>query len=272
MVSLGPGDLECLTPEARKALENARVVIGYRLYLELIAPLLRDQEVIPSGMMTEVARCQTAIERARQGQRVALVSGGDAGIYGMAGLVLELAAAQGLCVGKKGDGDKVDFFLEVIPGIPALAAGAALLGAPLMHDFACISLSDLLTPWELIEKRVKAAAAGDFVVVLYNPRSKKRHWQLARVVELLLELRDPSTPVGIVRQARRPGEEVILTTLEKLPQADVDMLSLVIVGNSQSFRFGNHLITPRGYLTKYPRGEAPRNQGQPLPAAPDPKG
>jgi precorrin-3B C17-methyltransferase len=259
-VSLGPGALECLTLEAREALAAAQVVVGYHTYLELIAPLLQGKEVVSSGMKAEMARGQAAILRARQGERVALVSSGDAGIYGMAGLVLELAAAQGLRVSTPEAAGEADFILEVIPGIPALAAGAALLGAPLMHDFAVISLSDLLTPWEVIRKRVVAAAEGDFVIVLYNPKSRKRDWQLAQVVDLLLSHRNPDTPVGVVRRARRPGEEVGLTTLRKLPEETVDMQTLIIVGNSQTFRYGDYLITPRGYLAKYqvPSGERPR--------------
>jgi precorrin-3B C17-methyltransferase len=169
----------------------------------------------------------------------------------MAGLVLEMCAAQGLKVGPPEAAHEVDLYLEVIPGIPALAAGASLLGAPLMHDFAAISLSDLLTPWEVIQRRVEAAAQADFVIVLYNPKSKKRDWQLKAVVELLLRHREPSTPVGIVRQAMRPEENITLTTLKKLPEQEVDMQSIVFVGNSQTLQYGGYMITPRGYLAKY---------------------
>ncbi len=226
-------------------------MVGYQTYLDLIAPLLTHQVVVATGMKAEVKRCQAAIDRALAGERVALVSGGDAGIYGMAGLVLEICAARGLKVGRSETGEAVDFYLEVIPGIPALAAGAARLGAPLMHDFAAISLSDLLTPWEVIRRRVEAAAQGDFVLVLYNPKSRKRHWQLQAVAELLLKHREPHTPVGLVSRAMRPGEEVLLTTLEKLPEQQVDMQTIVIVGNSQTFCYGSYLVTPRGYLAKY---------------------
>lgn len=227
------------------------MVVGYQTYVELIAPLLTHQEVVATGMKAEVKRCQAAIDRALSGQRVALVSSGDAGIYGMAGLVLEICAARGLNAGRADAGNTVDFYLETIPGIPALAAGAALLGAPLMHDFAAISLSDLLTPWEAIQRRVEAAAQGDFVMVLYNPKSKKRDWQLAAVVDLILKHREPRTPVGLVRRATRPGEEIQVTTLEKLPAQEVDMQTIVIVGNSQTFCYGPYLVTPRGYLAKY---------------------
>lgn len=259
IVSLGPGAPEYLAPQARAALADSQVVVGYQTYLALIAPLLGHQEVVATGMKAEVQRGQTAIDRARAGLRVALVSGGDAGIYGMAGLVLELCAAQGLRIGSPAADHPVDFYLEVIPGIPALAAGAALLGAPLMHDFAAISLSDLLTPWEVIRQRVQAAAQGDFVIVLYNPKSRKRDWQLPAVVEILLQYRRPQTPVGLVHRATRPGEEVVLITLKDLPGQKMDMQSLIIVGNSQTFRYGDYLVTPRGYLAKYsiPEQEEP---------------
>lgn len=225
--------------------------MGYQTYVDLIGSLLTHQEVVATGMKAEVKRCQTAIDRTRSGQNVALVSSGDAGIYGMAGLVLEICAAQGLKVSQPGADREADLFLEVIPGIPALAAGAALLGAPLMHDFAAISLSDLLTPWEVIERRVAAAAEGDFVIVLYNPKSKKRDWQLRAVAEIILRHRSPRTPAGLVHRAMRTGEEVLITTLGKLPEQQVDMQTIIIVGNSQTFRYGDYLVTPRGYLAKY---------------------
>ncbi|MDD3582190.1 MAG: precorrin-3B C(17)-methyltransferase [Desulfobacca sp.] len=250
-MSLGPGAAEYLAPKAREALEAAQVVVGYQTYIDLIAPLLTHQEVVATGMRAEVQRCQSAIDRARSGQRVALVSSGDSGIYGMAGLVLELCAAQGLRLGQAKTDRDADLSLEVIPGIPALAAGAALLGAPLMHDFAVISLSDLLTPWEVIQRRVEAAAQGDFVIVLYNPKSQKRDWQLPRVVELLLRHKEPHTPVGLVRRASRAGETIVVTTLENILEQPVDMQAIIMVGNSQSFRYGPYLVTPRGYLGKY---------------------
>jgi precorrin-3B C17-methyltransferase len=250
-VSLGPGFPEYLIPRAQNALEQAQVVVGYQTYIDLIRPMLGNQEVVATGMKAEVKRCQLALEHARAGRRVALVSSGDAGIYGMAGLVLDMCAAQGLKVGPPEGQVNVDFYLEVIPGIPALAAGAALLGAPLMHDFASISLSDLLTPWETIEKRLELAAQGDFVVVLYNPKSKKRDWQLGAVRDLLLRHRDPMTPVGIVSRAMREGQATTITTLQDLMQSPVDMQTIVVVGNSQTYAYGPYMITPRGYLNKY---------------------
>jgi precorrin-3B C17-methyltransferase len=231
------------------------VVAGYRTYIELIEPLLTGQEVVATGMKAEVKRCQAAIDRALAGDRVALVSSGDAGIYGMAGLVLEICAARELKVAPPDTEAEVDLHLEVIPGVPALAAGAALLGAPLMHDFASISLSDLLTPWETIVKRLELAAQGDFVIVLYNPKSKKRHWQLGSVRDLLLRYKDPETPVGLVCRAMRQGQETTITTLQELLQHEVDMQTVVIVGNSKTFTYGSYMITPRGYLDKYQVGE-----------------
>jgi precorrin-3B C17-methyltransferase len=227
------------------------VVAGYRTYVELIEPLLVHQEVIATGMKAEVQRCQAAIDRALAGERVALVSSGDAGIYGMAGLVLEICAARNLKVSPPETAAEVDFHLEVIPGVPALAAGAALLGAPLMHDFVSISLSDLLTPWEAIQKRLELAAQGDFVIVLYNPKSKKRNWQLGAVQELLLRHKPPETPVGIVSRAMRQDQTVTITTLDNLTKEPVDMQTVVIIGNSQTFAYGPYLVTPRGYLNKY---------------------
>jgi precorrin-3B C17-methyltransferase len=256
VVSLGPGFPEYIIPRAQAALDAAQVVAGYHTYLKLIEPFLTHQEVVASGMKGEVKRCQAAIDRALAGAQVALVSSGDAGIYGMAGLVLEICGARGLKVGPPEGGGEVDFHLEVIPGVPALAAAAALLGAPLMHDFASISLSDLLTPWETIQKRVELAAGGDFVIVLYNPKSKKRDWQLAAVRELLLKVKDPATPVGIVSRARREGQEVVVTTLGEMLQHPVDMQTVVIIGNSQTFTYGPYMITPRGYLSKYRVTEA----------------
>jgi len=264
VVSLGPGFPEYIIPQAKAALDEAQVVVGYRTYIDLLAPLLSHQEVVATGMKGEVKRCQAAIDRAEQGARVALVSSGDAGIYGMAGLVLEICAARELHVGPPQSAGEVDFHLEVVPGVPALAAAAALLGAPLMHDFAAISLSDLLTPWETIQKRVDLAAQGDLVMVLYNPQSKKRDWQLAAVRDLLLQVKDPATPVGIVSRAMREGQEVVITTLADMPKHPVDMQTVVIVGNSQTFTYGPYMVTPRGYLNKYRVSEAGTGEEDPV--------
>ena len=239
VVGIGPGGAEHITPAASAAIAAAAVVVGYATYLELIPELLVGKQVVSSGMMKEVERCRQALELAAAGQTVALVSSGDAGVYGMAGLVLELA-----------EGSAVE--IEIVPGISAVQAAAARLGAPLMHDFAVISLSDLLTPWELIRRRLLAAAAADFVVALYNPRSKGRLTQLEEARQILLRHRPAQTPVGIVRNACRSGESVVVTDLAGLAEQAVDMLSLVIVGNSTTRLDGRgRMLTPRGYAGRY---------------------
>ncbi len=222
---------------------RSEVIVGYKTYIDLIGPeFLEGKEVISTGMKGEIQRCQLAIEKALDGRDTALVSSGDAGVYGMAGLVLELLAEYGLL-------DLIE--LEVIPGIPALCAAAALLGAPLMDDFAVISLSDLMTQWEVIQERVESAARGDFVIVLYNPRSRKRDWQLSRVRDIVLSHRDRDTPVGIVRNAARDGEAVQITTLAGMDESPVDMLSIIFIGNSRTRVARGRMITSRGYFTKY---------------------
>ncbi len=242
MVGIGPGGLEHLSVLAMQTLKEAEVVVGYKTYIDLIYSLVEDKEIISTGMRGEIARCEMAIEKARSGRNTVVVCSGDSGIYGLSGLILELL-------------DRMEFVeeieVEIIPGIPAFVAASSLLGAPLMHDFVCISLSDLLTPWEVIEKRIKCAAEGDFVVVLYNPRSKKRQWQLPRALEILKGYRQGSTPVGIVRNAMRKGEQVVITSLEKVREGEVDMFSILIIGNSSSLTIGDKIVTPRGYLKKY---------------------
>ena len=239
LVGSGPGSLDLLTGDARRALAEATVWVGYGLYLDLLEPLRRPDQLRWDGQLTEErARCALALELASQGLNVALVSSGDSGIYAMAGLALELWLAQAA------DG-RPSF--AVHPGISALQLAAARAGAPLMHDFCTISLSDRLTPWAVIERRLQAAAAGDFVVALYNPRSQGRDWQLARAQELLLEGRPAGTPVAIARQLGRADEAVSLHTLGELPVEQVDMLTLVLVGNSTSYAKDGRMVTPRGY-------------------------
>ncbi|QGY41965.1 precorrin-3B C(17)-methyltransferase [Pseudodesulfovibrio cashew] len=246
-VSLGPGDESLLTPAARKALERADVVAGYKGYIELVPPaLLEGKEVVSTGMMGEVERAREAVERARSGKRTAMVCSGDAGIYAMAGLLLEILEAEGLL-------DAVPF--TMIPGVAAFNAAAALLGAPLMHDFASISLSDLLTPWEVIEKRLRLAAQADFVIAIYNPRSKKRSDHLDKALAVIGESREPSTPVGVVGRAYREGQDVRLTTLDKVDVEGVDMQTVLIVGNSATRAAGKRMLTPRGYHRKYAIGD-----------------
>jgi precorrin-3B C17-methyltransferase len=243
VVSLGPGDPDYMAPRAKKALIDAQVIVGYRTYMALIEPaILEGKTTISTGMTDEIRRCQLAIERARNGQDTAVVSSGDAGIYGMAGLILELMEEQRLM-------EQLE--VEVIPGIPALSAAAALLGAPLMHDFAAISLSDLLTPWEVIQSRIEASAKADFVLVIYNPRSKKRQWQLGQALDLIRRHRSGQTPVGIVKNAMRKGQSIQITTLSRLDESRVDMLSILVVGNSHTRIAGGKMVTPRGYREKY---------------------
>ena len=242
IVSLGPGEPDYLAPRAKGVLKDASVIVGYRTYMQLIEPeILEGKETLETGMTDEIRRCQMAIEKVLEGKDTAVVSSGDAGIYGMAGLVLQLLEERKLL-------GEVD--VEVIPGIPALSAAAALLGAPLMHDFAVISLSDLLTPWEVIQSRVEAAAKADFVIVLYNPKSKKRTWQLDRAIEMISEHRSGETPVGLVRNAMREAQAVRITTLSHLDKSEVDMLTILLVGNSQTQIMGEKMVTPRGYEIK----------------------
>ena len=221
---------------------DARVIVGYRTYMRLIEPsVLEGKETIETGMTDEVRRCQMAVEKILEGKDTAVVSSGDAGIYGMAGLVLQIMAEEDLL-------NRAE--VEVVPGIPALSAAASLLGAPLMHDFAVISLSDLLTPWEAIQSRVEVAAKTDFVIVLYNPRSKKRTRQLDKALEVISEHRGGETPVGLVKNAMREGQSVQMTTLSRLDKSKVDMLSILLVGNSRTQIIGNTMVTPRGYEIK----------------------
>jgi precorrin-3B C17-methyltransferase len=241
VVGLGPGAADLMAPRARAVLEAAEVVVGYRTYLDLVRDCLNPaSEVLSSSMMQEIDRCRTALSIAGQGRRVALVCGGDPGIYAMAGLVFELARTTDAAVP-----------IDVIPGIAALNSCAAILGAPLMHDFAAISLSDLMTPWDLIERRLTAVAAADFVVVIYNPKSKKRTDQIVKTREIMLAHRSPDTPVGIVSGATRENESVRLTTLELMLGGEIGMQTTVIIGNSQTFAWRGKMVTPRGYGRKY---------------------
>ena len=238
LIGLGPGDSDHLTFRARKVLEISDVVIGYKKYLSQIAELIPQKEILPSGMGGELERAKLAFELASSGRKVALVSGGDPGIYGMAGAFFEFLEMK-----KKAP----NFGIEVVPGVPGLCAASSLLGSPLSCDFACISLSDLLVPWEVIAERLRKAAEGDFVIVLYNPASKGRREQLLRASKIILQYRPPSTPVGFVRNAFREGEEVKLTDLKHLPELKADMSTIILVGNSSSFKLDKWMVTPRGY-------------------------
>ncbi|MBE9155416.1 precorrin-3B C(17)-methyltransferase [Nodosilinea sp. LEGE 06152] len=240
LVGTGPGDLNQITPAAKGAIARADAVIGYGLYIDQIRPLCRPGQIVePWPITQERQRADRAIDLARWGLSVAVVSSGDCGIYGMAGLVLEQLQGSGW------DGETPS--VEVFPGISALQAAAARVGAPLMHDFCAISLSDLLTPWEVIVKRLEAAAAADFVVALYNPKSKTRTEQIAIAHRIFMAQRSPDTPVAVVKSVYRPDEVIHRTTLADLLEAPIDMLTLVLIGNQSTQRHGPWLITPRGY-------------------------
>ncbi|SDG72011.1 cobalt-precorrin 3 C17-methyltransferase [Selenomonas sp. WCT3] len=242
VIGIGPGSLEDMTPRARKAIEAAEVVAGYNTYIKLVESLLMGKKVIGTAMMQEIDRCRMAVDEAAAGRDTVVVSSGDAGVYGMAGLVLELILQR-----EKAQRPE---FGGVIAGVSAVNAAASVLGAPLMHDFAVISLSNLLTPWELIRKRVEMAAQGDFVTALYNPKSKKRVKNIEEVREIMLKFRDPKTPVGIVTAASRDKETKVISTLEDFTQEDINMFSLVVIGNSQTYVKDGWMITPRGYQNK----------------------
>ena len=228
-------------------------IAGYRTYIELIRPLIVDQEIISTGMTREIERAEAVLDAALAGKRCAIVSSGDAGIYAMAGLVLELCRLKGIAIHKPGTPaeSRGGLLIEVVPGIPALAAGAALLGAPLTHDFAAVSLSDLLTPWDTIARRIEAAAAADFVIVIYNPRSRRRKDNLDRACDIILRHRPPQTPVGVVTGAMRVNQRVGIATLADLPDMHVDMQTTLFVGNGDTTVYRDFMITPRGYSDKY---------------------
>ena len=238
VIGIGPGSLIDMTERAKAAITEAEVIVGYHTYIKLIEALIADKEIIGTGMRQEIDRCKAAVEAALT-KNVVVVSSGDAGVYGMAGLVLEMV----LNLPK----DKRPAF-DVIAGVSAVNAAASVLGAPLMHDFAVISLSDLLTPWELITKRVDFAAQADFVIALYNPKSHKRVENIVEVQKIILNYRNKNTPVGIVTGASRENESKIISTLEQFTDAEINMFSLVIIGNSQTYVKEDYMITPRGYL------------------------
>ena len=235
VTGLGPGAADQMTIRARKVLEKCPVIIGYTVYIDLIREEFPDKTFLSTPMRKEADRCRMAFAEAQKGQDVAMVCSGDAGVYGMAGLICE--------VGK----DYPDVGIEIVPGITAASGGAAVLGAPLMHDFAVISLSDLLTPWEKIERRVRAAAEAEFVLCIYNPSSKKRADYLRKACEMILEYRNPETVCGIVRNIGRDGETYEILSLEQLRDTQVDMFTTVFIGNSNTMELNGRMVTPRGY-------------------------
>ena len=237
VVGIGPGSEEDITPAVRAAITRSDVVVGYKYYFNFIQSVIHPgTECIDTGMKKEKDRAALAFEYAEQGKTVCVVSSGDAGIYGMAPLVLEM---------KREKASPVE--VEILPGISAFQKGAALLGAPIGHDFCIISLSDLMTPWEKIERRIEAAASADFVTAVYNPKSEGRYWQLHRLKEIFRQYRSPENPVGFVRQAGRDEQEIKITTIADFDPEEVDMFTIVIIGNSQSYAWDDKIITPRGY-------------------------
>ncbi|MDR2846013.1 MAG: precorrin-3B C(17)-methyltransferase [Candidatus Methanoplasma sp.] len=236
VVGFGPGSREDMTLRAVNAILDADLIVGYTTYIDILKAYFPDKKYKNTGMTGEIDRCRTAVKDAVSGLSVAIVSSGDSGIYGMAGIVYQVAEELG-----------ADVPIDVIPGITAASSAASLLGAPLMHDTAIISLSDLLTPFDLIMKRVDCAGVGDMIVALYNPKSNTRTEHLSKALDVLLKYRSPETPVGIVRNAGRADEKVTITTLGGLNDADVDMFCTVIIGNSQTYASQGKMITPRGY-------------------------
>lgn len=244
LVGIGPGHYSHMTHRACEAIAEADVVVGYVTYIKLVTDLLEGKEVIRKGMTEELDRAVHALDRAREGKKVALISSGDAGVYGMAGPTYEVLFQAGWT-------PESDVEVEVIPGASAINACASLVGAPLTHDFCSISLSDLLTPWPVIARRLDAVAASDFVVALYNPKSGRRTQQIVQAQQLFLRHRRPDTPVVVVKSAYRRRQNIEFSTLGKMSECDIGMLSTVLIGNSHTFVRDGLMITPRGYANKY---------------------
>lgn len=250
ITGIGPGSKEDITPAVLEAMQKADSIVGYKYYFQFIEPYVKPGcECIDTGMKKERERAEQAFELAEQGKTVVVISSGDASIYGMAPLIYEMRNAH-----------QSDVEIETLPGISAFQKAASLLGAPIGHDMCIISLSDLMTPWEVIERRIKAAAGGDFVTAVYNPKSHGRYWQLYRLQELFLKVRSANTPVGYVRQAGREEQEVKVTTLGDFNPEDIDMFTVILIGNSQSYIADGKIITPRGYYRETPSEEAKPGQ------------
>lgn len=248
VVGFGPGDREHITKRAVDALQQSDHIMGYKTYVDLIRHLVTAKTIVSTGMTEEVSRAQEAVKQAEAGNIVAVISSGDAGVYGMAGLVYEVLI-------EKGWTESTGIEVEVVPGISAINSCASLLGAPVMHDSCTISLSDHLTPWTVIEKRIEAAAMADFVIAFYNPKSGRRTRQIVEAQRILLKYRSPDTPVGLVKSAYRDSQNIVLTTLAEMLDHDIGMLTTVVVGNSSTFFYDNKIITPRGYQRKYTLGD-----------------
>ncbi|RHW39463.1 precorrin-3B C(17)-methyltransferase [Lysinibacillus yapensis] len=248
VVGFGPGDYEHITKRAVDALQESEYIIGYKTYVELIAHLVTAKSIVSTGMTEEVSRAQEAVRQAELGNIVSVISSGDAGVYGMAGLVYEVLIELGWT-------QDTGIEVEVVPGISAINSCASLLGAPVMHDSCTISLSDHLTPWTVIEKRIEAAAMADFVIAFYNPKSGRRTRQIVEAQRILLQYRSPATPVGLVKSAFREKQHIVMTTLAEMLNHEIGMLTTVVIGNSSTFFYDNKMITPRGYQRKYTLGE-----------------
>ncbi|PID22186.1 precorrin-3B C(17)-methyltransferase [Sporosarcina sp. P3] len=248
VVGFGPGATEHITGRALDALQASDYIIGYKTYVELIKHLVTAKSIVSTGMTEEVSRAQDAVKKAEAGGIVSVISSGDSGAYGMAGLVYEVLVEKGWT-----EAEGID--VEIVPGISAINSCASLLGAPVMHDSCTISLSDHLTPWTVIEKRIEAAGMADFVIALYNPKSGRRTRQIVEAQNILLKYRSPDTPVGLVKSAYRENQRIVLTTLSEMLEHDIGMLTTVIIGNSSTFFYDGKIITPRGYQRKYTLGE-----------------
>ena len=233
VVGIGPGGRENMTFRSVEVIKSCDCIVGYTPYIEYLGDLVEGKELFSTGMKGEIERCKAAIDMVKEGKNTAIISTGDAGLYGMAGPILELAQ---------------DIEVEIIPGVTAAFSAASEIGSPIMHDYASISLSDLMTPWGVIEKRLENAADADFVITIYNPKSKGRKDHLKRAIEIISQCRNGNTPVGIVRNSGRPNTEVMITTLEEMDYNLVDMLCVLIIGNSNTYINDNRIITPRGYI------------------------
>jgi precorrin-3B C17-methyltransferase len=244
IVGIGPGAQQHTTPAALEAIQRAELVVGYTTYIRLVKPLLEGKEIVKTGMTEEIGRARAAVERARDGANVAIISSGDAGVYGMAGLVFQVLADIGWKRGESPD-------LHIIPGMTALNSCGSLVGAPLGHDFCAISLSDLLTPWAVIRKRIEAAASADFVIGLYNPASGRRTRGIVEAQEIIAMHRPGSTPVALVKSAYRRLESAILTDVDRFLDYEIGMLTTVLIGSTNTFVFEGYMVTPRGYTNKY---------------------
>ena len=244
IVGIGPGAHQHTSPAALEAIVGADVVVGYTTYIKLVRHLTEGKEVIRTGMTEEIGRARAAVERARDGAKVAIISSGDAGVYGMAGLVFQVLQEMGW---KRGDSPE----LRIVPGMTALNSCASLVGAPLGHDFCAISLSDLLTPWPVIARRIEAAAGSDFVIGLYNPASGRRTRQIVEAHDIILRHRPGTTPVALVKSAYRKMEQKVMTDLDHFLDFEIGMLTTVLVGSTNTFMFEGYMVTPRGYTNKY---------------------